>query len=56
MNYKLLHQLELEENSKIKKQNRLLKQRVKELELRLKHKQQPKLLKVLNIFLLNHRS
>ena len=52
MNYKLLMQLEQEENRKLKQELLQVRTRNQELELRLKHKQQPKLLHVLNIFLL----
>lgn len=52
MNYKLLMQLEQEENRKLKQELLHIRTRNQELELRLKHKQQPKLLQVLNIFLL----
>lgn len=52
MNYKLLMQLEQEENRKLKQELLHVRARNQELELRLKHKQQPKLLRVLNIFLL----
>lgn len=52
MNYKLLMQLEQEENRKLKQELLHVRTRNQELELRLKHKQQPKLLHVLNIFLL----
>ena len=52
MNYKLLMQLEQEENRKLKQELLHVRTRNQELELRLKHKQQPKLLQVLNIFLL----
>lgn len=52
MNYKLLIQLEQEENRKLKQELLHVRTRNQELELRLKHKQQPKLLHVLNIFLL----
>lgn len=51
MNYKLLMQLEQEENRKLKQELLHVRTRNQELELRLKHKQQPKLLHVLNIFL-----
>ena len=52
MNYKLLMQLEQEENRKLRQELLYVRTRNQELELRLKHKQQPKLLRVLNIFLL----
>ena len=52
MNYKLLMQIEQEENRKLKQELLHVRARNQELELRLKHKQQPKLLRVLNIFLL----
>ena len=52
MNYKLLMQLEQEENRKLRQELLHVRTRNQELELRLNHKQQPKLLRVLNIFLL----
>ena len=52
MNYKLLMQIEQEENRKLKQELLHVRTRNQELELRLKYKQQPKLLRVLNIFLL----